>query len=333
MTVAGDVQPLAKEPDEDEAFADNMALYWVDLDRSLAGVLAFGVWPNRGEHGKGITWFGLHDAANGVIVQHTRPPMDLADGDRTTTRLGAGGVHHEIDRDGSYRVVAVDEPTGAEVELRLHDFFPLTPHPVRGDDDPVLAALAARHQETAGRAEGVVRVDGRGIDVRALYVRDRSWGPRRDVPIATYHWSVGTCGSDLMWSAMSTTVPGMPVMKTGFAIIDGNVLSLTARSAFTLDEDSLTVLGWRTAGRLDDGRRFEVDAVAQTHLLDHRTWPPIVATDTLGRADVVVGGRSRPGVAALNMVVNPRLGAAAPVRYDGGSITEGRSTLPPDAAQ
>jgi hypothetical protein len=83
------------------------------------------------------------------------------------------------------------------------------------------------------------------------------------------------------------------------------------------------VRSWGTTLGLPDGTTLAVDAAPIGHLFDHRTWPDVVATDTIARARASIDGRGHDGFAALNRIVNPRLGTEVPTSYIGGSSVDG----------
>jgi len=53
----------------------------------------------------------------------------------------------------------------------------------------------------------------------------------------------------------------------------------------------------------------------------------VIATDTLGTATVTFDGDEHHGFAALNRIVNPRLGTDDPPAYLGGTTNEGLTHL------
>lgn len=310
---------MIHEATSDEAWQESMALYWCDLDCGVGGALAFGAWPNRG---KGITWFGVVDATSAVGFQRTRPPHRLVDGDRTSTAIGCGGLRFTDLPGRALHVRAVDDDTGTLLELELDDFYPMSPWPQAGA--PALASQAGGHLEASGQARGRLVLDGREIAIQPLYHRDNSWGPRATQPVTSYSWSVGSCGSALSWSALVLNIEGMPAVTTAFVSIDGELVPASSvRTLVTSDHDALTVRGWSTRIGVPDGATLHVVADPIGHLLDHREWPAVIATDAIARASVVVDDREHAGFAALNQIVNPRLGEHVPTAYLGGSPSEG----------
>ncbi|MEY2456589.1 MAG: hypothetical protein QOK06_1683 [Acidimicrobiaceae bacterium] len=307
------------EPTDDDAWQESMALYWCDPAAGVGGALAFGGWANRGQ---AITWYGVFDSSRGVGFQRTRPPFPLAPGDRAATSIGCGGLRFERDAEGRLSVRAEDEETGTLLELELEDFYPMSPWPHA--NAAALASQASGHLEASGQATGRLVLDGRDIEVRPLYHRDGSWGPRTTQPMTAYSWSVGSCGPSLSWSALVLNIAGLPALETAFVAIDGELVPATSvRTLVTVDHDALTVRSWSTIVGLPDGSALDVDASPVGHLFDHRAWPDVVATDTIARARASVGGQTYEGFAGLNRIVNPRLGTGVPSSYLGGSATDG----------
>lgn len=310
---------LIHEPTANDAWQQSMALYWCDPDAGVGGVLAFGGWVNRGQ---AITWYGIFDASRGVGFQRTRPPFPLQLGDRSPGSIGCGGLRAERTAAGLMSVRAVDEETGTLLELELQDFYPMSPWPQARA--AAIASQAAGHLEASGQANGRLVLDGREVEIRPLYHRDGSWGPRATEPVTSYTWSVGSCGPSLSWSALVLNIAGLPAVETGFVARDGELLpAASVRTLVTVDHDALTVQSWSTRLELPDGRTVDVDAAPMGHLFDHREWPDVVATDTIASARVSLDGRGSEGFAGLNRIVNPRLGTAVPTTYIGGSAADG----------
>lgn len=316
---------LARTPTDEEAWQQSMACYWADLEAGVGGVVAFGAWPNRGQ---GVTWFGVVDWGHGVGVQRDHGPFPIDPADRTAHLLACGSVRVEAGADGVVRLRAEDEGTGTRLELELDDDHPMSPYPQAAS--ATIASQARGHLEASGRARGRLVLDGREIDVAPRYQRDTSWGPRDTVPVTSYSWSVGSCGERLSWSALVLDVQGLGPVATAFVATGGELRpARDVRTLVTVDHDALTVRGWTTTLALEGGAVVRIEAEPLGHLLDHRPWPDVVATDTIGRAVATVDGAPLDGFAALNRIVNPRLGTAVPTTYLGGSPTPGHFTFPP----
>lgn len=314
-----DTEPLIHQPTDEDEWQESMALYWFDPEAQVGGALAFGGWVNRGQ---GITWFGVFDARRGVGVQRTRSPFPIVDGDRGRDILGCGGTHFRRGPDGSLSVSATDDETGTVLDLELDDFYPMSPFPAAGAQ--ALASQARGHLESSGQGRGRLVLDGEVISIQPLYHRDGSWGPRGTMPVTSYSWSVGSCGPALSWSALSLMIEDIPPVETAFVARDGVLTPATSlHTLVTTDHDSLTVRRFSTALELADGGRVEIQAEGSAHLFDHRVWPDMVATDTLGPCTVMIDGAVLSGFSGLNRAVNPRLGSAVPTRYLGGSADDG----------
>jgi len=317
--------PLPRPATDSEHFADNMAIYWFD-PAGLGGVIGMGQWPNRGE---ALTYIAAADVPHRRGFQQTRPPFPLGDHARAPDRLTCGAVTFRRLRRGVHRVQA-SAGDDIAVDLTLTDFYPMTPFP-HPERMALLEDVAPDHLETSGHAVGTLRLGGRTGAVDGWFHRDRSWGDRREtVPVSDYHWSVGTVGPQLSWAEIVCTIPGIGTFRNGYVHTDGAVRPCTVgRTHVLLDEDFLTVRGWTTRLTTDTGSELVVRAVdPPIHLLDRRTRPDMIATDTLASCEVTLDGGTVRGFGALNMIVNPRLGTEPVVRHVGGVVDQGSFELP-----
>ncbi len=319
-------QPLPRPPTSSEDFADNLAIYWFD-PTGVGGVIGMGQWPNRGE---AITYIAAADVPRRRGFQQTRAPFSLEVDGRSPDRLAAGGVEFVRIGDGCHRIRASHGDEVA-IDLTLTDYYPMTPFP-NPELMAILETVAPDHLESSGTAVGTIVLDGQTTTVQGWFHRDRSWGDRRaDVPVSDYHWSVGTVGPELSWSELICTIPGAGTFRSAYVFLDGRAHACTATRTHTvLDEDLLTVRGWTTWLTTESGRDVTVHASGSgAHFLDQRVRPDVIATDTLSDCSVTIDGERRSGFAALNQIVNPRLGRSAPQRYLGGAITDGLFEIPP----
>ncbi len=317
---------LIHEAGPDDAWQESKAIYWCDREARVGGVVAFGGWPNRERI---ITWYGIVAPDHGLLFQRTRRPSPLLPEDRAADRIGGAGVHYERAADGVLRLRAHDAETGTLLELVLDDFYEPAPYPQAGA--AALESNAAGHLEATGRGEGRLVIDGREIPLRPDYHRDTSWGPRVTQPVSAYSWSVGSCGPDLSWTALVLNIEGLPPLHTAFAARRGVLVpARDVHTLVTVDHDALTVRRWCTTLTLADDTTITIESDSILgHLLDHREWPDVVATDTIGSVRVNVDGETADGWGALNRITNPRLGSAVPSRYLGGTVEEGLTRLAP----
>jgi hypothetical protein len=312
-------EPLVHVPTDEDDWQESMALYWCDPVAKVGGALAFGGWANRGQ---AVTWYGVFDADRGVGFQRTRAPFPLLESDRGHDEVGCGGTRFRRSEDGTMSVSAVDEETGTTLELELDDFYAMSPFPAGGAE--ALASQARGHLESSGQGKGRLVLDGATVEIRPLYHRDGSWGPRSTMPVTSYSWSVGSCGPALSWSALALSIDGLPPVETAFIAREGELTPATSvHTLVTTDHDALTVRSFTTRLDLADGTILAVEADPLVHLFDHRPWPDLVATDSLGPCTARVDGETLSGFSGLNRVVNPRLGTAVPTHYLGGSTVDG----------
>ena len=291
------------ERQDDDSWQRSMALYFLDPATGAGGVVAAGLWPNRGD---GLTWVALGDGTGRRSATSEGQPdtrIDLAG-------LGVGQVAARCTAPGVLEVFAAT--AGATADLVCTDLFPPSPWPLDDAGTAALADKATGHVESAVRVTGTLTIEGRTVAVDGLGQRDQSWGARSHEGIRSYRWSVGTTGPALSWSALVLQVHDLPVLTTGFLAVDGAVEPVTSvETLVTVGHDSLTAHAWTTTVVAGDRTVDIVSDRVHHRFCDERG--PLVASDTLAsvRAD------GRPGVGALNMIVNPQLGTSRPPSFDG----------------
>ena len=268
--------PLRAHPLYQESFE----LHALDPVTGAGFVCATGRFPDRL-----VTWAAV-TTGDGAYVEHSR---DGDDAGRVTFTDG---------------VLRIDE-VGASVEVAVADLHPETPWRIGVDD------LAHGHVETSCRMTGVVRVGDHEVRLDgALGHRDRSWGPR-DLTVALNHrWFAGTCGPELCFSLDNLLLADGTAMELGYVVRDGVADPVrSVEVVVALAADCLTPHAVEASATCESGAALVVRTTRahQTFLNVREGW--FTATDRLFEVEA----DGRPGIADLNLTVNPQQGRTPPV--------------------
>jgi hypothetical protein len=222
-----------------------------------------------------------------------------------------GGAFVEQSRDGADEgrvtfadgVLRIDED-GGSVEVTVEDLHPEASWGTPIDD------LAHGHVETSCRVTGVVRVGEHEVRLdQALGHRDRSWGPRDLTTCVNHRWLAGSCGPQLCFSLDNLVLANGMALSLGYVVRDGEVdLIRDLEVVVGVASDCLTPRFVEATASCESGRELVVRTTRKHQtFVDHRGW--FVATDTLFEVEA----EGHPGVADLNLTVNPQQGRQAPV--------------------
>jgi hypothetical protein len=262
-------------PDAHRLHQESCEVHALDPGTGAGFVCATGRFPDRL-----VTWAAV-TAGGHAFVEHSR---DGADTGRVTFA------------DGVLRI----EEDGARVEVEVVDLHPETPWR-QGVED-----LAHGHVETSCRVRGVVQVGDREVRLDgALAHRDRSWGPRDLTVCLNHRWFAGTCGTELCFSFDNLVLQGGVPLELGYVVRSGvadPVVAVDIEVATAYD--CLTPRSVVARAVCESGAEVEVRTTRghQTFLDVREGW--FTATDRLFEVEC----EGLPGIADLNLTVNPQAG-------------------------
>jgi len=216
----------------EENFNESMYFNFYDRDARLGGFVRIGNRPN--ERYAEVT-IAVYQPDGTGLFNYMRPP--IAD----NAQFAAGGMRFEVvepvrhlrvsyEGQAVYlaRPLDLEDPKGAfttnphqPVTLEL-DYYGLNPLYGGVMDAPSTEMVFAKgHYEQHVRAAGQITIDGRRTPLRALGLRDHSWGPRSWQSPQYYRWL--TCEFDEGFGFMGSQIvtQGGNEVLSGFVFRDG----------------------------------------------------------------------------------------------------------------
>jgi hypothetical protein len=241
----------------DPYWQESVFLHWYDMSAGLGGVHRIGQEPNR-EGGRSALQCALF-RTDGLRYRRSDDELPLTE---PTSKRGfrAGGSNWVVD--GEVPRIEVREP-GLELELELHDFYPITSF--FPTDGSLVAEFAAHHYEASGWAVGTATIKGETVSIDARYHRDHSWGIRKTATLLTHRWVSGTFGPALSFGSTVWHATDDSFVKVGYVVRDGEITYAEDVDVVTwLEADGFTHRGGVVTWSLVSGEELRLEC----HLID-----------------------------------------------------------------
>jgi hypothetical protein len=283
----------------DEHWQESVFVHWYDLAAGLGGVHRIGHEPHR-VGGKAALQCALF-RSDGLRYRRSDDEVMLEPaGSKRGFRAGGSSLHV----DGEVPRLEVHE-AGLDVDLQLHDFYPITSFFPSGGS--LVEEFASHHYESSGRAVGTATVEGKTVEVDALYHRDHSWGIRKTETLLSHRWVSGTFGPALSFGSTVWHAADGSFVKVGYVVRDGEITIAEDVDIVTwMEADGYTHRGGIVTWTLPGGEELRLECqlidavVAELHSAKY--------IDALCRVDY----QGRSAVCDFEISNNARNGSATP---------------------
>lgn len=246
--------------------------------------------------------------ADGLRYRRNLEDLPLTAGDRGDGFFGVGdGAYTVRFGDGTRRFEIHDGD--CDLSLDFEDFYPMYNYYAVTSGQAVGKQVGSDHYQVAGRVAGTVRVAGRHFEVDGLGHRDHSWGDRKWSAVLAHRWLAGSFGPELSFSLVTTLLPGGHMVRMGFVVRDGEVLTVRDSDvAVLIEPDGTSHRGGYGTGLLPGGERLRLDVDVIDGILI--TLRNLAVVEGIGR----VTSGDRVGFCDLEASNNPRQGSDPPPR-------------------
>jgi hypothetical protein len=234
---------LPHRPEPSTHWQESVVLTWQDISQQVGGFIRIGHRPNVRQ---ATCTFGIV-SAEGLCFNRSATGLPMQDSDRGPHTYAVDNFLSATFEDGSSRWRASDGD--CEFDLTVADLHPQYDIWSFFNFDPdYRKSYATGHTEVAGRAKGIVRIQGRAWQVDAFTFRDHSWGVRdlagTQADLSNFFWLVGSFGDELIISSCEIINRAGRRMNTGFVLRDGDVdKPRAAKMSFLVALDGLSIDG------------------------------------------------------------------------------------------
>ena len=201
-------------PDSDDVWWTETAWFSVDVPERELSLTVYPVFrPNLNVSALTVAVWD-HAATDPWTIPYYRSLWHLPMPDTDLTDLSMAGLRYK--RTEPLQSYAVEFEDGDRLALNLHY-------------DGLRAPYAPRpgHLDQACRVTGAIVLNGTEIDVDALAMRDRSWGPRPDDRSTIASYSYGIASADHEWLAIGFWTGTAYQVVAGYLVADGEQAALT----------------------------------------------------------------------------------------------------------